>query len=144
MTAAIVRPESSSISCTEDTRSATEKDSDPEHSCTKLKDSRTLWFKVTAPDTGTLRFSFVNRRFDNGADSGTVVTVYPLTGDVIGAELTCSVTPQAANVFTTRSPQIAARQGSAYLVEVSATTFNAPAGAAAMGGSLTLTATLLK
>jgi hypothetical protein len=127
----------------EDTRGATEADSDPVHSCTKLKDSKTLWFKVTAPDMGTLRVSFANRRFDNGADSGTVVTIYSLTGVFIGPELTCSVTPQASNVITTRFPQVAAKQGQTFLVEVSATTFGAPAGAEVMGGSLALSATLL-
>jgi hypothetical protein len=79
----------------QDTRGATESDSDPVHSCTLLKDSKTVWFKVTSPDAGTLRFSFASRRFDNGADSGAVLTVYPLVGGVAGNALACSVTPQA-------------------------------------------------
>jgi hypothetical protein len=87
--------------------------------------------------------SFANRRFDNGADSGTVVTIYNLTGGVIGPELACSVTPQASNVITTRFPQVTAKQEQTFLVEVSATTFGAPAGAVAMGGNLALSATLL-
>jgi hypothetical protein len=128
----------------QDTRGATEAASDPVHTCTTLKDSKTVWFKVTAPDAGTLRFSFANRRFDNGADSGTVLTVYPLVGGVLGSELVCSVTPQATNVITTRTPQIAATKGSTYLVEVSATTAGAAVGAALLGGSLSMAATLLK
>jgi len=128
----------------QDTRGATEAASDPVHTCTTLKDSKTVWFKVTAPDAGTLRFSFANRRFDSGADSGTVLTVYPLVGGVLGSELVCSVTPQATNVITTRSPQITAAKGSTYLVEVSATTAGAAVGAALLGGSLSVAATLLK
>src|SRR5258707_1073706 len=92
----------------QDTRGATEAASDPVHACTTLKDSKTVWFKVTAPDAGTLRFSFANRRFDNGADSGTVLTVYPLVGGVAGGELGCSLTPQATNGITTRNPPITA------------------------------------
>jgi hypothetical protein len=128
----------------QDTRGATESDSDPVHSCTLLKDSKTVWFKVTSPDAGTLRFSFASRRFDNGADSGAVLTVYPLVGGVAGNALACSVTPQATNVITTRSPQITVTKDSTYLIEVSATTFGAPAGAALLGGNLSLSATLLK
>ena len=52
--------------------------------------------------------------------------------------------PQATNVITTRSPQITVTKDSTYLIEVSATTFGAPAGAALLGGNLSLSATLLK
>jgi len=127
----------------ESTDGATEADGDPAHTCTKSKDSKTLWFKLTAPGSGTLRLSFANRRLDNGADSGTVVTAYPLTGGLIGSELVCSVTPQATNVITTRFPQFTVRQGMTYLIEVSATTFGAPDGAQVVGGNLTLSATVL-
>ena len=96
-----------------------------------------MWFKVVAPGPGTLRFSFANRRLDNGADSGTVLTAYPLVGSTIGAELVCSVTPQASSGFTTRFPQIRVAQAGTFLVEVSAT------GVQPMDGNLTLSAQLL-
>jgi hypothetical protein len=126
------------------TTGATEAASDPVHSCTKSQDSKTLWFKVTAPGPGTLRLGFANRRIDNGADAGTVLTAYPLVNGAIGNELVCSLTPQATNVITTRSPQIGVSQAGTYLIEVSATTVGAPEGAPVMGGNLLLTATLLQ
>jgi hypothetical protein len=128
----------------ENTSVATEASGDPVHSCTKSKDSKTLWFKVTASAPGTLRLSFANRRVDNGADSGTVLTGYPLVNGALGNELFCSLTPQATNVITTRSPQIIVNQAGTYIIEASATTAGAPEGAQIMGGNLVLTATLLQ
>jgi hypothetical protein len=127
----------------ENTNGATEAASDPVHSCTKSQDSKTLWFKVAVPGPGTLRFSFANRRLDDGADSGTVLTAYPLVGGAIGAELVCSLTPQATNVITTRNPTTLVAQAGTYAIEVSATTFGAPAAAQLMGGNLTLSVQLL-
>jgi len=121
----------------ENTSDATEAARDPVHSCTRSQDSKTLWFKVAVPGPGTLRFSFANRRLDNGADAGTVLTAYPLVGSTIGAELVCSVTPQANSGITTRFPQITVAQAGTFLIEVSAT------GVQPMGGNLTLTAQLL-
>jgi len=122
------------------TTSATEADSDPTHSCTRSKDAKTVWFRLTAPESGTLRLSFLSRREDTGTDSGTVVTVY----NAANQELACSVTPQSATAATTRFPQFVATQGQSYLIEVSATLFNAPEGAEIRGGNLVLSATLLR
>ena len=127
----------------ENTVGATEAASDPMHSCTQSTDFKTLWFQVTVPAAGTLRVGFANRRLNNGADAGTVVTIYRLTNGVLGPELVCSVTPQATNVITTRFPTISAGSAGTFLVEVSATTSGAPAGAQVMGGNLTLSAQLL-
>jgi hypothetical protein len=121
----------------ENTSSATEAASDPRHSCTQSRDFKTVWFQVTVPSAGTLRFSFANRRLDNGADAGTVVTAYRLTNGVPGSELFCSLTPQAASGVTTRNPTITAGSPGTFLIEVSAT------GAQPMGGNLTLTAQLV-
>jgi hypothetical protein len=122
----------------EDTSGATEATSDPMHSCTQSQDAKTLWFQVTIPGPGTLRVMFVNRRLDNGADSGTVVTAYRLTNGALGPELICSVTPQSSSVITTRTPALIAGSAGAFVIEVSATTSGAAAGAQVMGGNLTL------
>ena len=60
----------------QDTSVATEQPEDPIHSCTRSADSKTVWFSVTASESGTLQLSFRSARLDNGADSGTVMTVY--------------------------------------------------------------------
>jgi hypothetical protein len=126
----------------ENTSAATEAASDPVHSCTKSQDSKTLWFKVTAPAPGTLAVRFTNRRTDNGANSGTVMTLYTLTNGFIGNEFGCLVAPQSATIVSTVGLQFTARQAQTYLVEISATTSGAPEGAQVMGGDLVLTATL--
>jgi hypothetical protein len=127
----------------QDTSAGTESQTDPTHSCTgNTADKKTLWYTVVAPADGTLRLSFSNRRIDNGADSGTVMTAYRLTDGVPGAQSFCSVTPQSSTLITSRFVTMAVKQGDTFLVEISATTFNAPPGAVPMGGNLTLTAAM--
>jgi hypothetical protein len=129
----------------QNTSSATESPNDPVHSCTGSVDSKTLWFTVTAQDAGTLQMGFLNARLDNGTDAGTVLTAYRVVNGAIGAEAACSITPQNnAGIITTRFPQIAVQAGETVMVEVSATTFNSPAGATIMPGNLTLAFQLVK
>ena len=123
----------------QDTSAATEQPEDPIHSCTSSADSKTVWFKVTASQTGTLQLSFRSARLDNGADSGAVMTVY----DGGGTELGCSITSQATNVITTRFKNLQVNKGDVLSVEVSATLVNSPTGSKLMGGNLALTATML-
>jgi hypothetical protein len=129
----------------ENTSSATESANDPVHTCTRSADSKTLWFSVTSPDAGTLQLGFLNARLDNGTDAGTVLTAYRVVNGAVGAEAVCSITPQTtAAVITTRTPQLAVQAGETVLVEVSATTFNSPAGATVLPGNLTLLLNLVK
>jgi photosystem II stability/assembly factor-like uncharacterized protein len=124
----------------QDTSAATEDAGDPTHSCTRSADSKSVWFRVVAPEAGTMRLSFITRRLDTNTDAGTVVAAY----NAAGQELVCSVTPQSATVATTRFPQFTVRQGESYLIQVSATTFGAPAGAQPVGGNLVLSATMVR
>ena len=127
----------------QDTSVGTESQTDPTHSCTgDSADKKTLWYTVVAPADGTLRLTFINRRLDNGADAGSVMTAYRLTNGVPGAALFCSLTPQSSTIITSRIQTMAVKQGDTFLVEISATTFNAPDGAVLMGGNLTLTAAM--
>ncbi len=119
----------------EDTRGMTEAADDPVHSCTKSKDAKTVWFQATAPNAGTLSVNWYAYRPDTGTDAGTVLTVY----DDAGKELACSVLPQSAGLFS-RTITVPVKDKQRVLIEVSATTFGAPAGAEAVGGTLLLTA----
>ena len=70
------------------------------------------------------------------------MTAYRLTNGMAGPQFFCSLTPQSNTIFTNRFQQFTVKQGDTFLVEISATTVNAPAGAALMGGNLTLTAAM--
>jgi photosystem II stability/assembly factor-like uncharacterized protein len=126
----------------EDTSTGTESPGDPVHSCTNSADSKTLWYSLTAPAAGTMRLTFTVRQADSGADSGSVMTIYSLASGSPGPEVFCGVTPQSSNVFTPRFVTFPVKQGDSFLVEISATTFKAAAGANLMGGNLTLSAVM--
>jgi photosystem II stability/assembly factor-like uncharacterized protein len=126
----------------QDTSPGTDSADDPVHTCTNSKDSKTLWYTVTAPADGMMRLTFTNRRADDGADSGSVMSAYRVTNGVAGAQAFCAFTPQSDTVFTSRFVALSVKQGDTLLVEISATTFNAPAGAVLRGGNLTLTAVM--
>ena len=60
-------------------------------------------------------------------------------------ELACSVQPQTSgNAFTTRTLTATVNTGETLLIEVSATTSGAPAGATLQPGNVTLTAQIVK
>ena len=122
------------------TVNATASESDPVHTCTKAADSKTVWFTVTASDTGSLRVAFANRRLDNGADSGTVLAVY----DAAGAERACSLTPQSSTVITTRTVALNVVKGDKLTIEVSATLSGSAATAQLQGGVLSIAAQIIK
>jgi hypothetical protein len=129
----------------QNTGSATESANDPVHSCTQSADFKTLWFAISTADAGILQLGFLNGRIDNGTDAGTVLTAYRTVNGARGAEVVCSLTPQTTlNVITTRTPQMTVQAGETVLVEVSATTFNSPAGATVLPGNLTLLPNLVK
>jgi hypothetical protein len=128
----------------ENTSSATETTGDPVHTCTQSADSKTLWFRVTAADAGSLQLGFLNSRLDTGTDAGTVLTAYRLVSGARGAEAVCSVTPQSNSVLTIRTPALSVQAGESVLIEVSATAFNAPAGAPVRPGNLQLLLNLVK
>ena len=123
----------------QNTADSTASDSDPIHSCTKSADSKTVWFNLTANDTGSLRLSFAGRRLDTGTDSGTVISIY----DPAGKETICSVLPQG-NTLITRTLAIPVTKGYKLSIEVSATLFGAAANAQLQGGNLSLAMQIVK
>lgn len=125
----------------QNTTTATTSASDPVHACTNSADSKTVWFALTANETGTLRLAFANRRLDTGSDSGTVVSIY----NAAGKEVTCSVLPQGStSVITTRTLTLAVTKGEQLLIEVSASLSGSPANAVLQGGVLSLAAQIVK
>jgi len=89
---------------------------DPKHSCTGSADYQTAWVKFTAPQTGAEQVTL------QGTGSGTaVVTAYPLTGSVIGAEMACATltldtVPPPQAIATVTFPVTA---GGVYVLEFS-------------------------
>lgn len=124
----------------QNTSNASESADDPVHTCTRSRDSKTAWFRLTAEDTGTLRLSFRSSRLDNGADSGVVLAVY----NAAGTETTCSILPQGTQLITTRTLSLPIKAGDALVVEIAATVANAAAGALALPGNLTLAAAIVQ
>jgi hypothetical protein len=123
----------------ENTGSGTESESDPVHSCTNSADSKTLWFTVKAPDAGALAILLVNRT-ESGTDAGTVLTGYRVVNGQMGPESGCMVIPQSSTASGFKGLQWKVTAGDTLVIEVSATTDGAGAGATPTGGNLTLIA----
>jgi len=127
----------------EDATGATESPADPVHSCTSSADFKTLWYTLTAPSAGTLSLTFYGRQGALLADSGIVVTMYPVVNGAVGAESNCRVIPQNAanaNIYHPMAITRSVQAGDTFLVEISATLSGAPNGAQIIGGNLVLTA----
>ena len=122
----------------ENTTSVADSPGGPVHSCTSSADSKSVWFTATAPSTASMTVFFMDRRVDNGADAGAVLSLYRVVNGAAGAEFGCTVVPQSTASTGLKGLQFGAMAGTMYLIEVSATTSGAPAGATAMGGNLTL------
>lgn len=103
----------------QDTRSATSELADPRHSCTSAPDSKTVWFRFSAPASGTVEVRATGARF--------VLTAYPQNGTAPGGELAC-------NAGTTAQIRVPVTSGQNYLIQVSGE------GPASAGGNLVLTA----
>jgi uncharacterized protein (TIGR03437 family) len=98
----------------------TESSSDPAHSCTGSANFRTGWLRFTAPADGNLQVAVEAIRRDTGAgNSGIVVTVYPLNGTTLGAELACATVPKNAGAIQDAVATFAASKGSLYVAEIS-------------------------
>ena len=125
----------------QDTNSATESKSDPVHSCTRSADSKTLWYLITANDTGTLHLGFFNLQA-NGGDAGTVLSLY--RPGSANPEFGCFVVPQTTGDPHDNDVSWWVNQGEFFIVEVSATTFGAASGASLTGGNLVMMAVITK
>lgn len=75
----------------------------------------------------------------DGSDAGAVLTLYPVVNGQTGQELGCYLFPQTSSGGKGGGAiPLTVKVGDTYLVEVSATTFRAPAGASLVGGNLSL------
>jgi uncharacterized protein (TIGR03437 family) len=92
---------------------------DPMHSCTGSADTETAWYKLTAPQSGTIEIDATGESYTYYGDTGLVITAYPLTGVVIGPEIVCAQIPQNPGTVTTLSAQFAVQAGQSYAIEFS-------------------------
>ena len=122
--------------------SATESPSDPTHACTSSKDSKTVWFSVSPPAAGVLNV-YASDTQANGADAGSVITMYTVVNGNPAQEFYCKVYPQTTTPAGGGIPGVSfnVRGGETFLIEVSATTSGAPPGASVIGGNITLLVT---
>jgi len=110
----------------EDTTAMTTADSDPVHSCTQSKDSRSVWFRWTAPQAGTIRFGWRLLNPATGTEAGSVLLVASSVAPEIGCLLANrSATSTAVQNYTL--PVIAGRE---YTFQLTARGDNAPGGEA--------------
>lgn len=105
----------------QDTRTATSAADDPEHTCTRSKDSKTVWYSVRPDFTGKLAIALTGTRYDNGQTYNPVLSVH-----AGGAELACVAAAGAA-------ADVDVIEGTTYLIEASGR------GDASVGGYTVLT-----
>jgi hypothetical protein len=90
----------------------------------------------------TLLFSSLQ---PNGADAGTALSIYRVVNGIPAtSEFGCFFIPQTVSGAHTDTVTWKVNPGDTFLLEISATTMNAPAGAKATGGNLLITATIVK
>lgn len=106
------------------TRGASLNTTDPSHTCTGAKDSRTVWYKFVPDFSGVANISTL------GSDYDTVLSVYPLAG---GNETACN--DDANELTNTSAVSIGVTKGQGILIEVSAY------GGTGIGGTMKLNIT---
>lgn len=107
-----------------DTTLATSNPSDPIHTCTKQRDSNTVWFKFTPTFTGNLQITTVGSNYD------TVLAVY--TGTLtVDREVACN--DDATQFIQQSTVNLAVSANVGYIIEVSGYGDSSP------GGTLVLT-----
>ena len=110
-----------------DTRTATAEANDPQASCATTEPAKTIWWRVTAPETGQMEVVMLGQRYDVAGNSGLVVSAYAGT-----RELGCVATPRGTGAWVYRSFRFAVTKGSPYSILGSAT------GATALDGGYTV------
>jgi uncharacterized protein (TIGR03437 family) len=99
-------------------RNLTESASDPVHTCTGSKDSKTGWWAVTPSFTGTLRVLAFSLRTDVAGNAGMVLSLYP--AGQLAKELACVSTPRDTRAQNNASVTISVTSGATYWIEISA------------------------
>ncbi len=110
-----------------DSRTATAEANDPQASCASGPPAKTLWWRVTAPETGEMEVVMQGQRYDVAGNSGLVVSAW-----AGGAEVGCVATPRGTGAWVYRSFRFAVTAGSTYSLLASAT------GTAAADGGYTI------
>ncbi|MCX6606213.1 MAG: hypothetical protein NTV52_21835 [Acidobacteria bacterium] len=110
-----------------DSRTTTAEASDPQASCATTVPAKTIWWRVTAPQTGEMEVVMQGQRYDVAGNSGLVVSAYVGT-----TELGCVATPRGTGAWVYRSFRFAVTRGSTYSILGSAT------GSTALDGGYTI------
>jgi hypothetical protein len=101
-----------------DTRQATIGISDPIHTCTGARDSKSVWFRYRAPANATVAASVTAVRETTVGNPGTVLTVYPqLAEGLLGAEIGCAANSSPMPLASTIHFEV--REGQNYLIQLS-------------------------
>ena len=115
-----------------DTRTATTETRDPQSSCAPNAPAKTVWWRVTAPASGTMEVVFQGQRYDVFGNSGVVMTAFAAEGTGAGPELGCQSIPRNTTAFVFQTFQFPVIAGQSYLLQASAT------GATALDGGYTI------
>ena len=110
-----------------DSRTATAEATDPQPSCATLPPAKTLWYRVTAPASGTMEVLSQGQRYDLFGNSGLVVSAFSN-----GTELGCATQARNTGTWLFKSFQFPVTAGGVYMIQASAT------GTAAQDGGFTI------
>lgn len=111
-----------------DTRTSTRADSDPKASCATNEPQKTIWWRLVAPESGTLEVTALAQRYDVAGNSGLVLSAF----EASGRELGCLESPRNTGAWVYRGFRFAVTAGITYYFQASAT------GATAQDGGYTI------
>jgi photosystem II stability/assembly factor-like uncharacterized protein len=112
-----------------DTRATTRSDSDPKASCSTGDPQKTIWWRFTASESGTLEVGIQGQRYDVAGNSGVVMSTWLGSPAGLGQEIGCVEIPRNQGAWLTRGLRFTVTAGTTYYVLASAT-----GGAPADGG----------
>ena len=104
-----------------DTRTATVEPRDPQGSCAPNAPAKTIWWRVTAPASGTMEAVFQSQRYDVFGNSGVVVSAFAAEGTSVGSELGCQTIPRNTTAYVFQTFQFPVTAGESYFLQASAT-----------------------
>jgi len=104
-----------------DSRAASADATDPQASCGALPPAKTLWYRVTAPASGTMEVVSQGQRYDVFGNSGLVVSAFASDAGRPGEELGCVAQARNTTTWLFRSFRFPVTAGRVYLIQASAT-----------------------
>jgi len=106
---------------TRDTRTTTRSETDPKPSCSPLDPEKTIWWKMTAAESGIVEITSVGQRYDVSGNFGLVMTAFAATDTGLGAELGCVAAPRNQTAWVYRGFRFEVTAGASYYFMASAT-----------------------